>query len=170
MLQAIRPDLAVYQGPFERWVREYGARTGGVRRGSEATPPEGGRSWTDRQPHGDEYAGRIKLVVSNPPYGARGVSVTEDPVRAYREKHAYAYFLRRGLDLLAPNGLGVYLVPSGFLTGRAARNVSLRTKVLLRHHLSAAYRLPSGFFPGAHLVTTPLWSNAVLPLPRRPAH
>ncbi|RME20899.1 MAG: hypothetical protein D6798_19400, partial [Deltaproteobacteria bacterium] len=123
MLQAIRPYLAVYQGPFERWVRE----------------------------HGDEYSGRIKLVVSNPPYGARGVSVTEDPVRAYREKQAYAYFLRRGLDLLAPNGLGVYLVPSGFLTGRAARNVSLRTKVLL--HLSAAYRLPSGIFPGAHLVT-----------------
>jgi hypothetical protein len=52
---------------------------------------------------------------------ARAASITEDPDRAYREKSAYAYFLRRGLDLLAPNGLGVFLVPSGFLTGRAHR-------------------------------------------------
>ena len=132
MLQAIRPDLAVFNGPFERWVRE----------------------------HGDEYAGRVNLVVANPPYGARGASVTEDPARAYREKQAYAYFLRRALDLLAPNGLGVFLVPSGFLSGGAARNQSLRAKVLLRQHLSAAYRLPSGIFPGAHLVTDLLFFRA----------
>ena len=125
MLHALRPDLAVYNAPFERWVRE----------------------------HGDEYAGRLNLVVANPPYGARGASITEDPARDYREKQAYAYFLRRALDLLAPNGLGVFLIPSGFLTGRGARNVALRDKVLKRHHLSAAYRLPSGIFPGAQLVT-----------------
>ncbi|MCB9673356.1 MAG: N-6 DNA methylase, partial [Alphaproteobacteria bacterium] len=124
MLQAIRPDLAVYNGPFERWVRE----------------------------HGDEYAGRLNLVVANPPYGARGASITEDPNRDYREKQAYAYFLRRSLDLLAPNGLGVFLIPAGFLTGRGARNQALREKVLKRHHLSAAYRLPSGLFPGAEVV------------------
>jgi len=125
MLQAIRPDLAVFNGPFERWVRE----------------------------HGDEYAGRLNLVVANPPYGQRGASVTEDPVRAYREKQAYAYFLRRALDLLAPTGLGVFLIPGGFLTGAGARNKALRDKVLKRHHLSAAYRLPSKLFPGAQLVT-----------------
>lgn len=124
MLQAIRPNLAVYNGPFERWVRE----------------------------HGDEYTGRLNLVVANPPYGPRGASITEDPDRGYREKQAYAYFLRRALDLLAPNGLGVFLIPAGFLTGRGARNRSLRDKVLKRHHLSAAYRLPSGLFPGAELV------------------
>jgi len=125
MLQAIRPDLTVYNGPFERWVRE----------------------------HGDQVNGRLNLVVANPPYGARGASVTEDPVRAYREKQAYAYFLRRALDLLAPNGLGVFLIPSGFLTGMGARNKALRDKVLKRHHLAAAYRLPSKLFPGAQLVT-----------------
>ena len=139
MLQAVRPDLAVYIGPFERWVRE----------------------------HGDEYQGRIQLLVSNPPYGARGAAVAEDPVRAYREKQAYAYFMRRGLDLLAPGGLGVFLVPGGFLTGRAPRNVSLREKVLRRHHLAAAFRLPSvgpdgkeALFPGAMLVTDLLFFRA----------
>ncbi|MCK6529703.1 SNF2-related protein [Myxococcota bacterium] len=125
MLSAIRSDLALYVGPFERWVREHAA----------------------------EYEGRVQLVVSNPPYGQRGAAVAEDPDRVYREKQAYAYFMRRGLDLLAPGGLGVYLVPYGFLTGRAERNVALREKVLRRHHLAAAYRLPSKLFPGALLVT-----------------
>ena len=132
MLQAMRPDLDVYQGPFERWVRE----------------------------HGHEVAGRLGLVVSNPPYGARGVSITEDPNRGYREKNAYAYFLRRGLDLLAPEGLGVYLIPGGFLTGRSTALRSLREKVLKRHHLATAYRLPSGIFPGAMLVVDVLFFRA----------
>ncbi len=132
MLQALRGDLAVYNGPFERWVRE----------------------------HGPEVAGRVGLVLSNPPYGQRGVSITEDPDRAYREKNAYAYFLRRSLDLLAPNGLGVLLVPAGFLTGRGGPHVALREKVLKRHHLAAAYRLPSAIFPGAMLVTDLLFFRA----------
>ena len=138
ILSAVRPDLAVYQSTFEGWVTE----------------------------HGPAYAGRIGLVVSNPPYGPRGAAFTEDPDRSYREKQAYAYFLRRGLDLLAPGGLGVYLIPAGFLTGTGARSVSLRRKVLLRHHLSAAYRLPSGLFPGAQLVTDLLFFRArSAPLP-----
>jgi superfamily II DNA or RNA helicase/predicted RNA methylase len=132
MLQALRPEIPVFNGPFERWVRE----------------------------HGHEYAGRLGLVLANPPYGARGVSITEDPDRAYREKAAYAYFLRRGLDLLAPNGLGVFLIPSGFLSGKSTALGSLREKVLKRHHLSAAYRLPSAIFPGAMLVTDLLFFRA----------
>lgn len=132
MLQALRPDFALFNGPFERWVREHGA----------------------------EYAGRIGLVLSNPPYGQRGVSITEDPDRGYREKNAYAYFLRRSLDLLAPNGMGVFLVPAGFLTGGGAAQVGLRDKVLRRHHLASAYRLPSALFPGAMLVTDLLFFRA----------
>ena len=132
MLQALRADVPVFNGPFERWMREHGA----------------------------DYAGRLGLVLSNPPYGQRGVSITEDPDRGYREKNAYAYFLRRSLDLLAPNGLGVFLVPAGFLTGKGTAQVSLRDKVLKRHHLATAYRLPSGLFPGAMLVTDLLFFRA----------
>ncbi len=132
MLGAIRPDLSLYLGPFERWIREYG----------------------------DQYHGRIHLVLANPPYGARGAAVADDPDRSYREKQAYAYFMRRALDLLVPNGVGVFLVPYGFLTGQAARNRSLREKVLRRHHLSAAFRLPSRLFPGAELVTDLLFFRA----------
>ena len=125
MLRALYPDHDVFEGPFERWIRSHEAAV----------------------------TGEIDLVLANPPYGARGAALAEDPDRAYREKQAYAYFLRRALDLLRPNGLGVFLVPGGFLTGRSQRSVALREKVLRRHHLSAAYRLPSGLFPGAMLVT-----------------
>ena len=139
MLGALYPELDLFHGPFERWVRE----------------------------RGNTMKGRLGLVVSNPPYGPRGAAVAEDPERAYREKAAYAYFLRRCLDLLAPNGLGVFLVPAGFLTGRSTRHFALREKVFLRHHLSAAYRLPSvgsdgreAVFPGAMLVTDLLFFRA----------
>ena len=90
-------------------------------------------------------------MLANPPYGPRGSSVTDDPDRSYRHKAAWAYFLRRCLDLLKPNGLAVFVVPSGFLSGASHR--SLREDVLRRHHLAAAYRLPSGLFPGTELVT-----------------
>ena len=132
MLAALRPDLNLFSGSFERWVRE-----------KESA-----------------WSGRLQLVVSNPPYGARGASISEDPNREYREKLAYHYFLRRALDLLAPDGLGVFLVPAGFLTGKTEALKGLREKVLLRHHLAAAFRLPSmkpngreAIFPGAMLVT-----------------
>ncbi len=131
MLAAMRPDLDVYEGPFERWVAEHA-----------------------------HLAGQIDIVLANPPYGPRGGSITDDPDRSYREKQAWAYFLRRCLDLLAPGGLGVFLIPAGFLTGTSARIRNLRDKVLLRHHLSAAFRLPSGLFPGAHLVTDLLFFRA----------
>jgi len=131
MLAATRPDLDVFEGPFERWVAD-----------------------------NPDLAGRIDLILANPPYGPRGASITDDPDRRYREKQAWAYFLRRSLDLLAPGGLGVFLIPAGFLTGTSARIRNLRDKVLFRHHLVSAFRLPSGLFPGAHLVTDLLFFRA----------
>ena len=122
-LFALNPSVDVHLGSFEAFVAE----------------------------HEDALRGRLGLVLSNPPYGPRGKSKVEDPNREYRLKHAYQYFLLRCLDLLAAGGLGVFLVPQGFLTGGSNRE--LRQRVLSRHHLAAAFRLPSGIFPGAMLVT-----------------
>jgi hypothetical protein len=113
ILRALRPDIDVHHMPFERWVREEGPR----------------------------HRGTFGMVVSNPPYGERGVMAREDPDDFYKEKRAYAYFMRRALDLLVPGGVGVFLIPAGFLSGNMGR--SLREKLLLRHHLLAAFRLPS---------------------------
>ena len=132
LLAAVRPDLTVFEGPLERWLAQ-------------------------NEP---EVRGTLGLVLSNPPYGARGATVTEDANKAYREHKAYLYFLRRCLDLLGPGGVGVFLIPYGFLTGQSAALQAARQKVLRRHHLMAAYRLPSRLFPGANLVTDLLFFRA----------
>ena len=137
LLAALRPDVDVYVGPLERWLQ-------------------------DRA----ELQGEIDLVVSNPPYGERGAAFYKDPDRFYQEPRAYAYQLRRTLDWLRPGGVGVYLVPAGFMTGLGAAFIELRRKVLRRHHLMAAFRLPSeteegkSLFPGALLVTDVLYFRA----------
>ena len=118
LLRHIRPDVEVENGTFESWVTRYGSA----------------------------LQGELGLIVANPPYGERGVHAAEDPDSFYREKTASAYFMRRGLDLLAPQGIGVFLVPGGFLTGKT--KVALRRKVLRRHHLAAAIRMPKRIFPG----------------------
>jgi hypothetical protein len=113
LLRALRPDVDLYHMPMERWIREEGSR----------------------------FQGTVSLVVANPPYGERGVMAREDPDPAYKEKRAYAYFMRRALDLLVPGGVGAFLIPSGFLSGNLSRE--LREKLLRRHHLLGAFRIPS---------------------------
>jgi len=103
--------------------------------------------------HFNELAGRLSLVVTNPPYGVRGRNKYEDPDKSYREDRAFAYFVRRSFDLLAGGGYGVALVPQGFLGGSGAKNQELRTRILRRHHLLVAFRLPSSLFVGAEIVT-----------------
>ncbi len=136
LLEGRWPDLAVSNMPFEQWAAEHSAA----------------------------QAGTFQLVVANPPYGPRGATVVLDRSKEYRKgkmKTAAAlYFLRRGLDLLAPGGVGVYLIPYGFLTGGGAALRELRSDVLRRHHLMGAFRLPSDIFPGAQLVTDLLFFRA----------
>lgn len=125
LLQALRPDLSVVKSSFEEWISLF-----------ESTA-----------------AGKLGFVVANPPYGVRGATYTLDRDREYRENKAYVYFLRRCLDLLATGGLGVFVVPYGFATALSTPFVELRDKILKRNHLRVAFRLPSGTFPGAHIVT-----------------
>ncbi len=113
MLRAIAPGVSVHQGYFESWVAEHG--------------------------HDEQF----DLVLANPPYGARGESAELDPMPGYTTKQAYLYFLWRTLDLLKPGGVGVYIIPTGWLTGSSPRMQRARERVLLRHHLLGAFRLPS---------------------------
>lgn len=137
LLQALRPDVEVSIGPFEQWVQDHA-----------------------------ELFGQIGLIVSNPPYGERGAAVYKDRDPFYQEKSAYTYQLRRGLDFLRPGGIGVFLIPAGFMTGRGAASIERRRKILQRHHLMAAFRLPSEtedgtpLFPGALLVTDVVFFRA----------
>lgn len=101
----------------------------------------------------DEYAGKVALVVTNPPYGARGANKTLDPDKSYRREIAYQYVVERSFDLLQRGGIGVAIVPNSFLSGQTADTQKARERVLRRHHLLCAYRLPSNIYPGAAIVT-----------------
>lgn len=132
LLSSLYPDITVFSGPFEQFV-------------------------ADREA---EVAGTLQLVVSNPPYGKRGGTARLDPDLSYREDKAYIYFLRRALDLLAAGGVGVFLIPYGFLSSKLPQFREQRARVLRRHHLSVAFRLPSELFPGANIVTDLLFFQA----------
>src|SRR5262249_24080874 len=83
LLRAAFPDVELFEGSFEKWVASNDQRA----------------------------SGRVNLVVANPPYGERGPSQYDDSDKRYQRKadgtenDAYAYFLRRAQDLLAPKGL-----------------------------------------------------------------
>lgn len=132
LLQAIRPDIQIVTGSFESFI----------------------------QHNESMLAGKLGLVLANPPYGGRGASYTADRNKKYRESKAYVYFIRRCLDLLAAGGVGVFIVPYGLMTGGSGPLMSLRETLLKRHHLRAAFRLPSNLFPGASIVTDALFFEA----------
>ncbi len=119
------PRATVHHQPFESWIVD----------------------------HYNEVAGGVALVVTNPPYGKRGGNKTIDPDKSYREEVAYVYMIRRAFDLLRAGGIGVALVPQGFISGSGPAQKRVRESVLRRHHLLLAYRLPSNLYLGADIVT-----------------
>ncbi|MEZ4454790.1 MAG: helicase-related protein [Nannocystaceae bacterium] len=143
MLPMLFPRAEVAAMSFEEWLSQKSDKRSPKDRSVENIPAA---------------LGNFRLVVSNPPYGKRGITAKFDQAPEYQEAEAFAYFLRRGLDLLAPNGIGVFLIPAGFMSGVSRR--TLREKVLRRHHLMSAFRLPSTIFPGANLVTDLLFFRA----------
>ncbi|MEZ4383381.1 MAG: SNF2-related protein [Nannocystaceae bacterium] len=145
MLPLLFPEADVCAGSFEEWLHRQTGRKGIPAKGVEVTARD---------------AGKFRLLVANPPYGKRGLTAKWDQAPEYAEREAFAYFLRRGLDLLAPYGIGVFLIPAGFLTGTSSARRELRERVLRRHHLMSAFRLPSATFPGANLVTDLLFFRA----------
>lgn len=97
------------------------------------------------------WAPDFDLVLSNPPYGVRGAVQAQDP-----EGTAYAtaqeYFVRKCVALLRPYGIGVFLVPSGLMSGTSAENRRLREDLFRSCRLMTACRLPNALFPGANLM------------------
>lgn len=96
------------------------------------------------------------LIVANPPYGERYAAEVEyDKAGTVgiptTETNAAHYFSRRLFDLVATRGVLALFVPAGLLTGSGADMKALRTEMLRKTHLMAAFRLPNRAFPGADL-------------------
>lgn len=133
LIAALHGGVTVYHGPFESWA----------------------------EANDDVYGGEVGAVISNPPYGARGAAwaLDKSPLSRFQGgkaphkelSNAWAYFLRRSSDMLARGGLGVYLIPSGFMNAQRGDAQKIMVDVLRRHHIAAAFRLPSNLFPGGGL-------------------
>lgn len=125
LLGRVRPDIQVLSSSFEEWFVSVGSRA----------------------------RGRFGLVVSNPPYGQRGSEAAIDPDSDHKDTRAYVYFMRRCLELLAEGGIGVFIIPYGFMSATTPYFENLRSRILREAHLRVAFRLPSNLFPGAQIVT-----------------
>ncbi|MGB1274246.1 MAG: helicase-related protein, partial [Nannocystaceae bacterium] len=123
ILEAIHPDADVQHMSFEQWIAA----------------------------NVSKMEGRLRLVVCNPPFYNRGATAKLDKDLNYYEPDSFGYFLRRGLDLLAPGGLGIFITPKDVI--QAKKYLSLRRTILMRHRLCAAFRLPRNAFAAVNLNT-----------------
>jgi len=86
------------------------------------------------------------LVIGNPPYGEFSGKYAGMGEKKFTKATEYdQYFITRGLDVLNPKGLLVFVISSGFLDSKSAYN-KLKESVAKKATLLGAYRLPNGVF------------------------
>jgi len=86
------------------------------------------------------------LVVGNPPYGEFSGKYAGMGEKKWTGATEYdQYFLTRGLDLLKPGGLLVFIIPSNFFTNDSKYD-KLKEKIVAKADLLDAYRLPGRTF------------------------
>jgi hypothetical protein len=93
------------------------------------------------------------LVIGNPPYREYVSKYAPLGEKKATDAHTFdQYFIMRGIDVLKPGGLLIYIIPSSFMFNKVKYN-AFKEKLAKKAELLEAYRLPSGVF-GATEVTT----------------
>jgi type I restriction-modification system DNA methylase subunit len=87
-------------------------------------------SWYDEYRDAFTHGG-FQIILGNPPYGAKfGESEKDYLFKKYPlivgQPESYEYFLWRSLDLLAPGGIGSFIVPTNFIESQRAANLRSR--------------------------------------------
>lgn len=87
------------------------------------------------------------LVIGNPPYGPRtGKYQGKSLEGGYTMANTIdQYFIEKGISLLKPNGLLVFIIPSSFLSNEGKYN-AFKDQLEERAELIDAYRMPLGIF------------------------
>ena len=101
------------------------------------------RLFVDRRGNPLSYKAEYSLVIGNPPYGAFQGRNTAKEKQVTKANDYVEYFITRGLDLLLPGGLLVYIIPSAFLDGE---DNEAKEQILSKATLLKAYRLPKSIF------------------------
>lgn len=92
--------------------------------------------------YGQKEIPSYDIVIGNPPFGSRDGFLKgkgEEPKINRQEE----YFIKRGLDILNPDGILVYVVNSSFLT---KGNTAGKELIAQNGKLVQAFRLPEGIF------------------------
>ena len=98
---------------------------------------------------------KYDLVIGNPPYGSiRGLTggkYMNMGEKQYTKANAYdEYFIRRGIDLLKPGGILIYIIGSEVANGGVPflqrGTTKAKEDIAEKAVLSDAYRLPNGVF------------------------
>ncbi len=106
----------------------------------------------------DKVSPRFKLVIGNPPYGeAQGMYIGMGEKTYTKAKNYIDYFIFRGLDLLVPGGLLIYIIGAEVAAGGKPWLDSGPSKckemIQAKGKLIDAYRLPEGLFARTNVVT-----------------
>ena len=104
----------------------------------------------DRRGNAVPFKAEYQLVIGNPPYGAFSGRFTQQEKQITKASNYVEYFISRGLDLLLPGGLLIYIIPSAFLEG--SKN-DAKTIIMGKSELVDAYRLPKSIFDQTDIQT-----------------
>jgi len=89
------------------------------------------------------FSPKYNLVIGNPPYGDFEGRFTKKEQRNTGATKYVEYFITRGLDLLLPGGLLIYIIQSAFLNeGMTAAKEAINAKSTMLE----AYRMPNNIF------------------------
>jgi hypothetical protein len=99
-----------------------------------------------------------ELVIGNPPYGdAQGLYMGMGEKTYSKAKNYIDYFILRGLDLLLPGGLLIYIIGAEVAGGGVPwldqGTSKCKELIMQRGKLIDAYRLPEGLFARTNVVT-----------------
>ena len=111
-------------------------------------------NYTVRDKVGNPYS----LVIGNPPYGsAQGKFLAMGEKSYTNAKNYIDYFISRGLDLLKPSGLLIYIVGAEVAAGGKPwldqGNSKAKEAIDRKADLIDAYRLPNGVFERTDVVS-----------------
>lgn len=97
---------------------------------------------------------RFDLVIGNPPYGkftgyyaGKGREASRTLAKTYDQ-----YFIEKGIELLKPEGLLVFIIPSSFLDNESSYQ-DFKTNLATQAMLIDAYRLPANVFAHTQIQT-----------------
>lgn len=92
------------------------------------------------------------LVIGNPPYESYQSQYSSKEKQATGAFTFDQYFITRGLDLLLPGGVMVFIVPSSFMRNERKYN-QLKEEIEAKATLVEAYRLPNESFHNTYVGT-----------------